>query len=186
MDGLDPGRLDPGRLDTRRADTRGLDAGRADTRGPTAGPSGRRPQVTGHRTAGQPDPRRRTRMGGHRMLDTDRRPTPWLACWQCRSRRRRPTAGCGPDAPPGRRRLARTTRTAQQNGLRGHPRCYGRAWSPPRPSAAGATPPSSWRLGALLSCVLDLDGTSGGQWDEGKVGCAGSGWWGHADGGAVG
>jgi hypothetical protein len=31
------------------------------------------------------------------------------------------------------------------------PRCYGRAWPPPRRSAAGATPPSSWRLGALLS-----------------------------------
>jgi hypothetical protein len=40
----------------------------------TAGPAGRRPQVTGHRTAGQPDPGRRNRMGGHRMLDTgDRR-----------------------------------------------------------------------------------------------------------------
>jgi hypothetical protein len=40
------------------------------------------------------------------------------------------------------------------------------------------------RLGALLSCVLDLDGTSGGQWDYGKVRCAGSGWCGSADGGA--
>jgi hypothetical protein len=28
------------------------------------------PQVTGHRTAGQPDPGRQDRMGGHRMLDT--------------------------------------------------------------------------------------------------------------------
>jgi hypothetical protein len=58
----------------------------------TAGPPdpGRRTQVTGHRTgldtgraahqtAGQPDTGRRNRMGGHRMLDVDRRPTPWLA-----------------------------------------------------------------------------------------------------------
>jgi hypothetical protein len=31
---------------------------------------------------------------------------------------------------------------------------------------------------ALAHCsrVLDLDGTRGGQWDEGKLGCAGSGW----------
>jgi hypothetical protein len=31
------------------------------------------------------------------------------------------------------------------------PRCSGRAWPPPRRSAAGGTPPSGWRLGALLS-----------------------------------
>ena len=58
----------------RTADSRRLDTGRVDSRRPSAGPSGRRPQVTGHRTAGQPDPGRRTRMGGHRLLDTgDRR-----------------------------------------------------------------------------------------------------------------
>jgi hypothetical protein len=34
-----------------------------------------------------------------------------------------------------------------------HPRCHGWVWPPPRPSAAGGTPPSRWRLGALLSCV---------------------------------
>src|SRR5215216_630070 len=55
-------------------DSRRLDAGRVDSRRPTAGPAGRRPQVTGHRTAGQPDPGPRDRMGGHRLLDTgDRR-----------------------------------------------------------------------------------------------------------------
>src|SRR5215218_1340898 len=32
-----------------------------------------------------------------------------------------------------------------------HPRCHGWVWPPPRPSAAGGTPPSRWRLGALLS-----------------------------------
>jgi hypothetical protein len=31
------------------------------------------------------------RTGGHRTLDADRRPTPWLASWHCRPRRRRPT-----------------------------------------------------------------------------------------------
>jgi hypothetical protein len=85
-------------------DSRRLDAGRVDSRRPTAGRSGRRPQVTGHRTAGQPDPGRRNRTGGHRVLDTgDRRP--WLACWQGRSRRPRPTSRSRLDAPPGRRRL---------------------------------------------------------------------------------
>jgi hypothetical protein len=64
------------------------------------------------------------------MLDTARRPMPWLASWQCRPGRRCLTAGCRLDAPPGRRRLGE-----QQ----------------PRRSAAGDTPPSSWRLGALLS-----------------------------------
>jgi hypothetical protein len=38
-----------------------------------------------------------------------------------------------------------TTRTPR------HPRWDGRAWPPPRPSVAGGMPPSSWRLGALLS-----------------------------------
>jgi len=46
-----------------------------------------------------------------------------------------------------------TTRTTQPQALRGHPRCDGRVWPPPRPSAAGGTPASSWRLGALLSSV---------------------------------
>jgi hypothetical protein len=57
------------RLDTGRLDTAWVDTGR-----PSAGPAGRRPQVSGQRTAGQPDPGRRDRMGGHRLLDSgDRR-----------------------------------------------------------------------------------------------------------------
>jgi hypothetical protein len=65
---------DTRRLDTARGDTGQLDTGQLDSSRPTAGPSGRRPQVTGHRTAGQPDPGRQDRMGGHRLLDTgDRR-----------------------------------------------------------------------------------------------------------------
>jgi hypothetical protein len=64
--------------------------------------SGRPSQVTGHRTAGQPD-------GETGWVDTagwtHRRPTPWRACWQGRPRRRRSSARDRLDAPPGRRRL---------------------------------------------------------------------------------
>jgi hypothetical protein len=52
----------------------------ADTRGAGHRTAGHR--TAGHQTAGQPDPGRRPRMGGHRMLDTDRRPTPRRACWR--------------------------------------------------------------------------------------------------------
>jgi hypothetical protein len=48
------------------------------------------------------------------------------------------------------------------------------------PGACSVTPsarPS--RALAHSSRVLDLDGTSGGQWDEGKLGCTGSGWLGR-------
>jgi hypothetical protein len=66
--GADTRRLDTGRADTRRVDSGRLDAGWVDSRRPTAGPSGRRPQVTGHRTAGQ------------RIPDAE---TGWVdtACW---------------------------------------------------------------------------------------------------------
>jgi len=71
---LDTGRLDTAWVDTGRLDTGRLDTGRVDSRRPSAGPAGRRPQVSGQRTAGQPDPGRRDRMGGHRLLDSgDRR-----------------------------------------------------------------------------------------------------------------
>jgi hypothetical protein len=50
--GADSRRLDAGRLDTGRVDSGRLDAGRVDRGRPSAGPSGRRSQVTGHRTAG--------------------------------------------------------------------------------------------------------------------------------------
>jgi hypothetical protein len=59
----------------------------------------------------------------------------------------RPAGRSFGQAPSGRA----TTRAAQQQGRRGHPRCYRWVWPPPRPSAAGGTPPSSRRLGALLS-----------------------------------
>jgi hypothetical protein len=162
-----PGRLDPvptpppehGRRRTRpdrpgqtpdgwTADGRTPDGWTAD--GWTAGRSARRPQVTGHRTAGQPDPGRRNRMGGHRMRTPA---TDAVACLLAVSTtattpdRSTPAGRSSGQTPSGRA----TTRTAQQQGLRGHPRCYGRVWPPPRQSAAGGTPPSSWRLGALLS-----------------------------------
>jgi hypothetical protein len=155
----------------RRADSRRLDTGRwtpdgghqragrwtgGQQTGRTAGP---RTTTPGDRTpdwldTGRPDSRTPDDPGwvvGHRMLDTDRRPTPWQASWQCRPRRR-PTLDAG-----WRLRRADTVwvsnnpRTARQQGVRGAPCCYGRAWPPPRPSAARGTPPSSWRLGAVLS-----------------------------------
>jgi hypothetical protein len=110
---------------------------------------GRRTRVTGHRTAGQPDLGRRTG-----WVDTACR-TPVTdaaaASWRCRSRRRCRSAGgplrlrwagAGWAVYDQERSAARTTRA---------PRCSGRAWAPPRRLAAGGTPPSSWRLGALLS-----------------------------------
>jgi hypothetical protein len=125
----------------------------------TAGPPdpGRRHQVTGHRTDWTPD----GRTAGPRTTNPDGW-TPHAGCGPptdakagvlaVRPRRRCPTAGCRLDAPPGRPRWGeQPARTAQQHGLQGTRRCYGRAWPPPRRSAAGATPPSSWRLGALLS-----------------------------------
>src|SRR5215218_3013034 len=148
--GADSRRLDTARLDTGQLDTGQLDTGRLDSRRPTAGPSGRRPQVTRHRTAGQPDPGRQDRMGGHRM-GGHRRPTPWRACWPCRPRRPRPTPRERLDAPPGRRRLD------EQPPDRAAARTPG-APTPPRTGLATAAivscrgpPPSSWRLGALLS-----------------------------------
>jgi hypothetical protein len=98
-------RMDGGRHQTpghRTGGHRTVDSRRVDSRRPTAGPSGRPSQVTGHRTAGQPDAETGwvwTPHAGHR------RPTPWLACWQCRPRRRRLTSRERLDAPPGRRRL---------------------------------------------------------------------------------
>jgi hypothetical protein len=173
MDGAETRRLDTARVDSRR-----LDAGRVDSRRPTAGPSGRRPQVTGHRTAGQPDPGRRTRMGGHRMPDTgDRRRGGVLAVSITATMPERwrpaaaPPAGAGWAVYDQERSAARTTRA---------PRCSGRAWAPPRRLAAGGTPPSSWRLGALLSCV-GVGGYEERAMGRRKVRRAGSDWQGSAD-----
>jgi hypothetical protein len=101
---------------------------------------------------------------GHRRIPDDEPGWVDAACWAPTGDRRhgwragrvdhgddaRPLHAAGGSAgqtPVGRA----TTRTARQHGLRGHARCYGRAWPPPRQSVAGGTPPSSWRLGALLS-----------------------------------
>jgi hypothetical protein len=151
-----PPRLGPRRLRGRRRtcpDGRGgrtrLDTGGADSRRPTAGPSGR-PQVTGHRTAGQLDPD-----ADAGSVDTAcwTPATDAVACLLAGSTtattpdRLRPAGGSSGQTSSGRA----TTRTAQPQGLRGHPRCHGWVWRPPRRSAAGGTPPSSRRLGALLS-----------------------------------
>jgi hypothetical protein len=119
---------------------------RPDRRGKhqTAGQRTAGHQTAGHRTAGQPDPGHRHRMGGHRG------PTPWLLAGSATATtpgRSIPAGRCCGQPSSGRA----TTRTTQQQGRRGHQRCHGWVWPPPRPSAAGGTPLSSWRLGALLS-----------------------------------
>jgi hypothetical protein len=103
------GRVRTDGADTRRLDTGWggsgrLDAGRVDSRRPTAGLSGRRPPVTGHRTAGQPDPGR-PKPDGWTPHAGHRRPTPWRGCWQGRPRRRRLSSRYRLNAPPGIRRL---------------------------------------------------------------------------------
>jgi hypothetical protein len=115
---------------------------------------GRRTRVTGHRRGRTPDgwtagSRTTNRLGGHRMPDTsDRRRGGVLAvsitatCRSAGGPLRLRWAGAGWAAYDQERSAARTTRA---------PRCPGRARAPPRRLAAGGTPPSSWRLGALLS-----------------------------------
>jgi hypothetical protein len=150
------------------ADSRRLDAGRVDSRRPDLG---RRPQVTGHRTAGQPDP-------GHPKPDGwtphagHRRPTPWRACWQCRPRRRRPTSRYWLDAPPRRRRLGEQPPgpLSRRHAEGTHAATDGSGHRRDRQLSVVRRRPA----GALAHCsrVLDLDGTRGGQWDNGKVsGC---------------
>jgi hypothetical protein len=129
-DGADTSRLDAGRVDTR-----GLDTGRVDSRRPDRRTPGRRTQVTGHWTGWIPNG------------------------WTAGSRTTIPD-GCTPDA--GHRLatdamagvLAVSTRATMPDrwmsaGRSAGRRCLGE--QQPRRSAAGATPPSSWRLGALLS-----------------------------------
>ena len=126
---------------------------RPDTSRPDAGSRTTNPVTdtgqAGHRTAGQPGPGRRNRMGGHRMLDADRRPTPWLASWHCRARRRCLTAGC----PLDRRRVGdQQTRTAQRQGLRGASRSQGRGLTTATTGSCLVTSRGvERRLGALLS-----------------------------------
>jgi hypothetical protein len=115
-----------GRVRTDGADTRRLDTGRVDSRRPDRRTPGRRTQVTGHQTGWTPDgwtagSRTTTPDGWTPMLDTDRRPMPWRASWQCRPPattpdRWMPAGRSAVQSPSGRA----TTRTAQQQGLRGH------------------------------------------------------------------
>jgi hypothetical protein len=119
-----------------------------------AGP-GRRTRVTGHRRGWTPDgwtagSRTTNRLGGHRLPDTgDRRHRGVLAV---SSTPPAPDRRMPAEAPTGRRRRGEPQpRTAQQHRRRGHHAATGEAWPAPRRSAAGGTPPASWRLGALLS-----------------------------------
>jgi hypothetical protein len=144
-DGADTRRLDSARVDSGR-----LDTGRLDSRRPTAGPSGRPSQVTGHRTAGQPDAETGWVDTAYRTPATDA-----VACLLAVS-----TTATTPDllllagrssgqTPSGRA----TTRTAQQQGLRGHPHAATDGPGHRRDRQLQVVPQSSWRLGALLSCV---------------------------------
>jgi hypothetical protein len=149
--GVDSSRLDTGRLDTGRLDTRGLDgwtaAGRiAGPRTTTPGdrtPDGRTPAgwTAGSRTT--------NRLGGRRLPDTgDRRHGGVLAVSTTATTL---DAGCPLAAEPGRRVWASSNQDRSVAPTTRASRCCGRVWPPPRRSAAGGTPPSSWRLGALLS-----------------------------------
>jgi hypothetical protein len=153
-DGADTRRLDSARVDSRR-----LDTGRLDSRRPTAGPSGRPSQVTGHRTAGQPDAETGWVDTAYRTPATDA-----VACLLAVS-----TTATTPDlllpagrssgqTPSGRA----TTRTAQQQGLRGHPHAATDGPGHRRDRQLQVVPQSSWRLGALLSCVGWYEGRAMG------------------------
>jgi hypothetical protein len=157
----------------------------------------------GHLTAGPPDPGRRTQVTGHRTgLDTGRaahqtagQPDPddgtgWVdtAYWTRTGDRRHGwhpgIADHGEDARP----LAAGWRLRRADAV----------WASNNPGQLSSKDhserPGHGRdrqlqvllrrpAGASAHCcrVLDLDGTSGGQWDYGKVRCAGLGWCGSAD-----
>jgi hypothetical protein len=151
---LDAGRVDTGRVDTGPPDTRraghwmhwtpdGWTPDRRTPDGLDTGCTGHR--TAGHRTAGPPDPHDGTAewtphdgrgpatdavAGVLALPTTAATPDRWMAAGR--------SAGQPPSGRP----------SNQDSSAAGLP---GRARPPPRPSAAGATPPSSWRLGALLS-----------------------------------
>jgi hypothetical protein len=136
----DPGDRTPDGLDTGRAGHRtgwtpdGLDTGRLDSRIMDGESDGWTP----HAGRGPATDAMAGLLASPTMATT---PNRWMPAGRSAGQR-----------PFGRA----ATRTAQQQGPRG------RAWPPPRPSAAGDTRPSSWRLGALLSCV-------GFGWYEGRA-----------------
>jgi hypothetical protein len=140
-------------------------------------------RTAGHRTAGQQPSERRTLWtttpgdrtpdgwtAGSRTPNPDgwtppaghRRPTPWRACWPGRPRRPRPTPRERLDAPLGRRRLGEQPPGPLRSKDAGAPTPLRTGLATAATSAAGGTPPSSWRLGALLSCV-------GFGWYEGRA-----------------
>ena len=104
-------------------------------------------RTAGHRTAGQPDPGRGNRMVGHPMVDTDRRRTAWQVLAF-------PTAATTPYRWGAVRKLGRSDAawsisSQDSSAERTLPR---RGWATATTrQRQGDTPPSSRRLGALLS-----------------------------------
>jgi hypothetical protein len=112
--------------DPRRPDTGRVDTGRPDARSRTTSPGDWTPGAPDSGRAGQPGPGRRNRMGGH-------------PCWTRTGDRRHgwrsgmsstatvPAGWMAAGRSAGQRRLGdQPTRTAQQQGLRGGSRSYGR------------------------------------------------------------
>jgi hypothetical protein len=147
-----------------------LDGWTADGRTPWTTTQVTAHRTAGHQTAGQPDPGRQNGMGGHRMLATDRPPTPRLASWPCRPRRRRPTLDIG-----WRLRRADAAWASDKPGQLSSEDYEGHhaATDGPGHRRDGQLQVLLRRpAGASAHCcrVLDLDGTRRGQWDNGKVG----------------
>jgi hypothetical protein len=140
-------------IHTRTLDSRRVDIAYADT-----GRSHRTPD-TGHRTRG------RDRVRGQGDLDTEGIPD------------RLPGRSRLPNCPLGRR----TVDLWSASSALGDGEVPASARLPTALPGACSVTPSARPSRALAhsSRVLDLDGTSGGQWDEGKLGCTGSGWLGR-------
>jgi hypothetical protein len=164
------------RTDGGGQQTAGHWTGGQQTAGPWTTPGNRTPDGLDSRT-----PDDDIGMGGHPTMDTDRPLTPRLVSWQCRPRRRRPTAGW--------RRKARRADAVWASNNPGQLSSTGSEAHHAATDGPGHRrdgPLQVLRLrpaGASAHCcrVLDLDGTRRGQWDYGKVRRAESGWCGSAD-----
>jgi hypothetical protein len=149
-DGLDTSRPDS-RVRTREPDTRtldGLDTSRLDTW----------------------TPGRRAGLGGHPVVDTDRR-------WAAGRHPGIPTTATRtpPTGMLSRSSAGQTPRGPIRNQDSSAVEDPAGSWPPPRQTAVGDPPPSGRRLGALLSCV-GVGGYEERATGQRKVRCAGSGW----------
>jgi hypothetical protein len=119
---------------------------------------------TGHRTPDTPDT-------GHRTLAEDADTVTKARPASAPPGPPRPTAArWTPTVPLGTAPAARSNHDGSAVGHRPARDCRSQYQAPARP------PRRPSRASAHCCRVLDLDGTSGGQWDEGKLGCAGSAW----------